>query len=228
MWCMHPHTREEQNHHCGSSELALKPLRCLLHEDLHRGYSQSRVQRLSEVAVLRSPTGRGEHVRPHLPTPNSMVLERRTGTACDQGSPSPNNARWHALQRVVHTHRIHRLPRHQLAIHRYQEERVVDSGDRTHTCPTAAIVDGNVPLTTVVKRLWPTSGSWMTLVDVWLGIIDRQVIKRGVYTSVKNLNKRIREFINGWNEPKRPPMQTTTRESVLDTAKSETSSNTGY
>ena len=68
----------------------------------------------------------------------------------------------------------------------------------------------------------------MTLVDVWLGIIDRQVIKRGVYTSVKNLNKRIREFINGWNEPKRPPMQTTTRESVLDTAKPKTSSNTRY
>lgn len=79
MWCMHPQTREEQNHHCGSSELALKPLRCLLHEVLHRGYSQSRVQRLSEVAVLRSPTGRGEHVRPHLPTPNSMLLERRYG-----------------------------------------------------------------------------------------------------------------------------------------------------
>src|SRR5699024_3206837 len=56
-------------------------------------------------------------------------------TACDRGSPSPNNARWHALQRVVHTHRIHRLPRHQLAIHRYREERVVDSADRTRTCP---------------------------------------------------------------------------------------------
>src|SRR5699024_9862467 len=75
MWCMHPQTREEQNHHCGSSELALKPLRCLLHEDLHRGYSQSRVQRLSEVTFLRSPTGRVEHVRPYLQTPNSTLLQ---------------------------------------------------------------------------------------------------------------------------------------------------------
>ena len=68
----------------------------------------------------------------------------------------------------------------------------------------------------------------MTLVDVWFGALDRQAIKRGVYTSVKSLNTRIREFINGWNEPKRPPMQTTTRESVLDTAKPKTSSNTRY
>jgi hypothetical protein len=79
-----------------------------------------------------------------------------------------------------------------------------------------------------VKRLWPTPWPWMTLVDVWFGALDRQAIKRGVYTSVKSLNTRIREFINGWNEPKHPPMRTTTRESILDTAKPKTSSNTRY
>lgn len=50
----------------------------------------------------------------------------------------------------------------------------------------------------------PTSGSWMNLVEVWFGITDRQAIKRGVFTSVKDLNKKIREFINGRNKRKLP------------------------
>lgn len=37
----------------------------------------------------------------------------------------------------------------------------------------------------------PTSGSWLNLVEVWFGIIDRQAIRRGVFTSVKDLNAKI-------------------------------------
>lgn len=51
-------------------------------------------------------------------------------------------------------------------------------------------------------RFTPTSGSWLNLVEVWFGIIDRQAIKRGVFTSVKNLNKKIRAFITCWNKRK--------------------------
>ncbi len=44
----------------------------------------------------------------------------------------------------------------------------------------------------------PTSGSWLNLVEVWFGIIDRQAIRRGVFTSVKDLNAKIRQF---WTVP---------------------------
>jgi transposase len=36
----------------------------------------------------------------------------------------------------------------------------------------------------------PTSGSWLNLVEVWFGIIDRQAIRRGVFTSVKDSTPR--------------------------------------
>ena len=51
----------------------------------------------------------------------------------------------------------------------------------------------------------PTSGSWLNLVEVWFKIIDKQVIRRGVFTSVKDLKARIRQFITRWIGHKRPP-----------------------
>ena len=45
----------------------------------------------------------------------------------------------------------------------------------------------------------PTSASWMNLVEVWFGIIERQAIHRGTFRSVKDLNAKIRAFIDGWN-----------------------------
>ncbi|MFJ2618959.1 IS630 family transposase [Glutamicibacter sp. NPDC087344] len=61
----------------------------------------------------------------------------------------------------------------------------------------------------------PTSGSWLNLVEVWFGIIDRQAIKRGTFTSVKDLNAKIRAFISGWNQRKHPFVWTKTAEQVL-------------
>src|SRR4051794_41730405 len=37
----------------------------------------------------------------------------------------------------------------------------------------------------------PTSGSWLNLVEAWFGIIERQAIRRGVVTAVKDLNTKI-------------------------------------
>ena len=34
----------------------------------------------------------------------------------------------------------------------------------------------------------PTSGSWLNLVEVWFGIIERQAIHRGTFGSVRDLN----------------------------------------
>jgi transposase len=45
----------------------------------------------------------------------------------------------------------------------------------------------------------PTSGSWLNLVEVWFGIIERQAIRRGTFRSVKDLNAKIRTFIDNWN-----------------------------
>ena len=38
----------------------------------------------------------------------------------------------------------------------------------------------------------PTSGSWLNLVEVWFGIIERQAIHRGIFASVRDLMIKIR------------------------------------
>ena len=62
----------------------------------------------------------------------------------------------------------------------------------------------------------PTSGSWLNLVEVWFGIIERQAIRRGVIPSVRDLNAKIRAFITGWNHRKHPFIWTKTPDEILD------------
>ena len=61
----------------------------------------------------------------------------------------------------------------------------------------------------------PTSGSWLNLVEVWFGIIERQAIRRGSFRSVRDLNTKIRQFIAGWNERKHPFIWTKTPNDIL-------------
>ena len=57
--------------------------------------------------------------------------------------------------------------------------------------------------------------SWLNLVEVWFGIIERQAIRRGSFTSVADLMIMIRQFINGWNSRKHPFIWTKPAEEVL-------------
>ncbi len=62
----------------------------------------------------------------------------------------------------------------------------------------------------------PTSGSWLNLVEVWFGIIERQAIHRGTFPSVRDLMIKIRAFINGWNDRCHPFVWTKTADEILD------------
>ena len=53
-------------------------------------------------------------------------------------------------------------------------------------------------------RFTPPPGSWMNLVEVWFGIIERQAIHRGIFRSVRGPNAKIRAFIDGWNNHSHP------------------------
>src|SRR5215210_3090554 len=61
----------------------------------------------------------------------------------------------------------------------------------------------------------PTSGSWLNLVEVWFGIIERQAVRRGTFRSVRDLMIKIRQFINGWNDRKHPFIWTKSADEVL-------------
>ena len=74
----------------------------------------------------------------------------------------------------------------------------------------------------------PTSGSWLNLVEVWFGIIQRQAIGRGTFTSVSDLITKIRAFINGWNDRATPFAWTKTPDQVLAKANRQRTSNTDH
>jgi transposase len=74
----------------------------------------------------------------------------------------------------------------------------------------------------------PTSGSWLNLVEVWFGIIERQAIHRGSFGSVQDLNAKIRAFIDGWNDRCHPFVWTKTADQILKKANRQKTSNAGH
>jgi transposase len=75
----------------------------------------------------------------------------------------------------------------------------------------------------------PTSGSWLNLVEVWFGIIERQAIRRGTFRSVKELNTKIRAFIDNWNDDRAHPfVWTKTADEILTKANRPTTSNSDH
>ncbi len=60
----------------------------------------------------------------------------------------------------------------------------------------------------------PTHAPWMHLVGAWFSPIERQALHRGTFGSVKDLNAKIRAFIDGWNDRCNPFVWTKTAECV--------------
>ncbi len=74
----------------------------------------------------------------------------------------------------------------------------------------------------------PTSGSWLNLVEVWFGIIERQAIRRGTFRSVPELDKAIRTVIDGWNDRAHPFTWTKTADQILSKANRKKTSASGH
>jgi len=72
----------------------------------------------------------------------------------------------------------------------------------------------------ITLHFTPTSGSWLNLVEIFFGIITRQAIRRGSFTSVRDLTDAIRRFIDSWNERCHPFTWTKTADQVIAKATS--------
>jgi transposase len=70
----------------------------------------------------------------------------------------------------------------------------------------------------ITMHVTPTSGSWLNMVEIFFGIITRQAIRRGTFTSVKDLIAAIENFIDGWNERCHPFVWTKTADQILTKA----------
>ena len=67
----------------------------------------------------------------------------------------------------------------------------------------------------VTLHFTPTGGSWLNMVEIFFGIITRQAIRRGTFTSVADLVTAIGNFIDGWNDRCEPFVWTKTADQIL-------------
>jgi transposase len=77
----------------------------------------------------------------------------------------------------------------------------------------------------------PTSCSWLNLVECFFSIITRQAIRRGSYTSVRQLTDTIGTFIDHWNDHPHPFAWTKDADEILgkiQRAKTKTSALTNH
>ena len=65
----------------------------------------------------------------------------------------------------------------------------------------------------------PTYASWLNQVERWFGIITQKAIRRGSFSSVKELINKIDQFVQQYNKNATPFMWTATAESILEKVK---------
>lgn len=61
----------------------------------------------------------------------------------------------------------------------------------------------------------PTSSSWLNLVERFFGLLTEKQLRRGIFTSVKELEKAIMQFIETHNEKDKPFIWTKSAEEIL-------------
>ena len=95
-----------------------------------------------------------------------------------------------------------RFLRKQLRIHPGVDLHVILDNGSSHTSKkTRAWI-------TKQKRLHvyytPTHASWLNQIEIWFGILSRKIIRRGVFTSTRELTERIISFIQQYNQTAQP------------------------
>ena len=154
-----------------------------------------------------------DYVR-HGTTTLFAALEVATGKVTDACHPRHTHAEFLAFLKQV-AKACPRVPLH-----------VVADNYATHKHPAVQAWLAKHPR--VRMHFTPTSGSWLNLVEVFFGIITRQAIRRGTFTSVKDLIAAIETFIDAWNDRCQPFAWTKTADEILTKANRKVTSNTRH
>jgi transposase len=181
---------------------------------------KSQVQALDRTAPLlpmrfAQAERRTHDYRRHGTTTLFAALEVATGRiTADACHPRHRNGEFLAfLKQLAKAH-----PRVQL--------HVVCDNYGTHSHPNVRAWLAKNPRITM--HFTPTSASWMNMVEIFFGIITRQAIRRGTFTSVPDLIGAIRVFIDAYNERCQPFRWTKTADQILTKAKRQKTSDTRH
>jgi len=97
--------------------------------------------------------------------------------------------------------------------HAGKEIRIVLDNLSTHTTPDVlAWLEKNPNVT---FHFTPVGSSWLNQIETWFGIITRQAIRRGTFTSVRTLIAQITDYIKSWNANPRPFTWVATTDEIL-------------
>ena len=97
--------------------------------------------------------------------------------------------------------------------HRRRQVHVILDNLSTHNPPQLqAWLERNPNVT---FHLTPIGSSWLNQIEIWFGVITRQSIRRGTFTSVTVLIARIRDYITHWNANAKPFEWTATADEIL-------------
>jgi transposase len=167
---------------------------------------KSQIQALDRTAPLLPlrpgmPAQQTHDYRRHGTTTLFAALTIATGQVTDRCYDRHTHAEFlDFLKLVAKTH-----PR--VALH------VVCDNYATHKHPKVKAWLAKNPRVTM--HFTPTSGSWLNMVEIFFGIITRQAIRRGTFTSVKDLIGAIEAFIDGWNDRCEPFVWTRTADQII-------------
>jgi transposase len=161
------------------------------------------LERRAPVLPLRPgiPEKRGHDYIRHGTTTLFAALEAATGKVTEACHPRHRHEEFLAFLRQV----ARAYPRRRLHI-------VCDNyGTRNHPDVRAWLAKHP----RIILHFTPTSGSWLNLVEVFFPVITRQAIRRGSFTSVKDLIAAIEAFIDGWNDRCHPFTWTKSADEIL-------------
>ena len=97
--------------------------------------------------------------------------------------------------------------------HAGRDVHVVLDNLSTHTTPDVCAWLAKNPH--VHFHFTPVGSSWLNQIETWFGIITRQSIRRGTFSSVKVLINQIRDYITHWNTSAKPFIWTATANEIL-------------
>jgi transposase len=167
---------------------------------------KSQIQALDRTAPILPlrpglPESRTHDYVRHGTTTLFAALEVATGQVTDRCFDRHTNVEFLAFLKQV----ARAYPRRQL--------HVICDNYGTHKHPNVAAWLAKHPR--VQLHFTPTSGSWLNLVEVFFGIITRQAIRRGTFTSVPDLITAIQTYIDAWNDRCQPFTWTKNADTIL-------------
>ncbi|MEV0368836.1 IS630 family transposase [Streptomyces sp. NPDC050636] len=159
-----------------------------------------RTQPVLPVAFAASEKRTADYVR-HGTTNLFAALNVTTGEVLGECRPPRNGKDFLAfLKKAVKPHAA-------------KDIHVVLDNLSTHTTPEVREWLSKNPH--VHFHFTPVGSSWLNQIEIWFGILTRQSICRGTFSSVHVLIKQIRDYINSWNTTAKPFTWTATAGEVL-------------